>query len=219
MLLAIYLFSIFTGVAIGWLRFNRLTTPYRLLTGLLTYTLISEIISESVLKHLESPVYKNFNYTLYSFVFISLISLFQYKTSADKRFKQIIVTQYFIVVTYILINSLYKGLYRFPSTQLIVLSFSLIILSLYRLSELAEKATEVAITSIPDFYVSSAYLTFFLMSITMWVQKNYFPDTSEGATVFFDWFFNLVCYTSYFVLAYALHLNYKNNSKKANKFG
>lgn len=219
MFLTLYLLSILTGVITGWLQFRYLTAPYRLLTVLLSYTLLSEVLSEAVLKHLESPVYKNFNYTLYSFVFISIISLFQYKTTADKRFKQIIITQYVIVITYILINSLYKGFQHFPSTQLIVLSFSLIILSLYRLSELAENATENAISSIPDFYVSCAYLTFFLMSITMWVQKKYFPNASEAITVFFDWFFNAICYTSYFVLAYAIHLDYTNNSKKTKRLG
>lgn len=215
----VYFLSIFTAVAIGWLRFSQLTTPYRLLTILLSYTLLSELISETLLKPIDSPVYKNFNFVLYSFVFINLISLFQYKTTASKRFKKIILVQYVIVAAYIVINSLHKGFQHFPSSQLIVLSFSLIILSLYRLSELAEHATERSIASIPDFYVSCAYLIFFFLSITMWVQKNYFPKASEAITVFFNWFFNVVCYTSYLVLAYALHLDYKHNSKKAKGLG
>jgi membrane-associated HD superfamily phosphohydrolase len=216
--LTFYLLSILTGVVTGWLRFSQLTTPYRLLTGLLTYTFLSEAISAFLLKPLASPVYKNFNYVLYSFVFISIVSLFQHMTTADKRFKKIIVLQYIIVAIYILINSRYMDYDAFPSTQLIVMSFALIILSLYRLNELAENATESAITSIPDFYASCAYLIFFLLSITLWVQIKYFPKASKEVKVFFEWFFNIVCYIYYAILAYAIHLDYRN-SKKTKRFG
>ena len=88
--LILYFISISIGVVIGLVKLNQLTTPYKLLTGLLVYTLISELVSELLLKHFENPVYKNFNFVLYTIIFILLISAFQYLSTQSKNFKKII---------------------------------------------------------------------------------------------------------------------------------
>lgn len=157
-----YLISISIGVVIGLVKLKQLTTPYKLLTGLLVYTLVSELTSELILKHIENPVYKNFNYVLYTIIFILLISTFQYLSTQSKIFKKIIMIQGLALLISVIWISYANGFTQFPSTQLILLSFPLIILSLYRLGELAQNGTDTPITRIPDFYASCAYLIFSL---------------------------------------------------------
>lgn len=215
-LLIFYFISISIGVVIGLVKLKQLTTPYKLLTGLLVYTLVSELISELILKHLENLVYKNFNYVLYTIVFIFLISAFQYLSTQSKVFKKIIVFQGLILLISTIWISYENGFSQFPSTQLILLSFPLIILSLYRLGELAENGTGIAITRIPDFYASCAYLIFFFISITFWVKKKFFPgEDSVQIKLLIDLIFNLVCYINYLLLAYAILLNANRQKSKS----
>jgi hypothetical protein len=214
--LILYFISISIGVVIGLVKLKQLTTPYRLLAGLLVYTLISELVSELILKHIENPVYKNFNFVLYTIVFIFLISTFQYLSTHSNLFKKIIVIQGLGLLFSVVWISYQDGFKDFPSTQLILLSFPLIILSLYRLGELAQNGTDIPITGIPDFYASCAYLIFFFISITFWVKKKFFPgEDSEQIKLLIDWIFNLVCYINYLLLAYALFLNAKRHKNKS----
>ena len=210
-----YLISISIGVVIGLVKLKQLTTPYKLLTGLLVYTLVSELTSELILKHIENPVYKNFNYVLYTIIFILLISTFQYLSTQSKIFKKIIIIQGLALLISVIWISYENGFTQFPSTQLILLSFPLIILSLYRLGELAQNGTDTPITRIPDFYASCAYLIFFFISITFWVKKKFFPgEDSIQIKLLIDLIFNLVCYINYLLLAYALLLNANRQKNK-----
>lgn len=214
--LIFYFISISIGVVIGLVKLKQLTTPYKLLTGLLVYTLMSELVSELILKHIENPVYKNFNYVLYTIIFILLISAFQYLSTQSKIFKKIIIIQGLALLISVIWISYENGFNNFPATQLILLSFPLIILSLYRLGELAQNGTDTPLTRIPDFYASCAYLIFFFISITLWVQEKYFQQAiSEQVKLLIEWIFNLVCYINYLLLAYALLLNANRQKSKS----
>ena len=121
--LIFYFISISIGVVIGLVKLKQLTTPYRLLTGLLVYTLASELTSELILKHIENPVYKNLNYVLYTIIFILLISTFQYISTQSKIFKNIIVIQGFGLFISVIWISFNDDFTRFPATQLILYPF------------------------------------------------------------------------------------------------
>lgn len=167
----LYLLLVFIAAACGMVRFKKLTIPFKLLTGLLIYTLISEISSRifAVNYRNSSPVYH-----LYIPVQFTFFVLIYSRLTGNEKYRELYVWSILAFWMLGFINLFFfQDILRFPSNTILIACSFLIGVSLFQFKKMLTVVEERSIFRQSVFWLNAGVLLFFTSTFLYWGTYNY----------------------------------------------
>lgn len=205
----LYSAIILAGGITGLLKWSYLTRPFKLLSGLLLVTFVSEtaayisaiIIRSNVLVfNIFDPVEVIFFTFIFSYIFISL------------RYRRMIILSGIIITFLIILTSVLKLQGNLINTIAIVIKSNFyIILSLLKFKEILLNPEEDNLLKEPVFWVCSSVLFFFSINLLYWASSNYLEKYDHRYNL--AWLLNYSNIIFYLLILYSFLLIKKNKKE------
>lgn len=201
-LVTIYLVLLALTTLTGLVSFKRLTSPFRLLTFLVLYVFISELLGRCLIslgsRNL-SPLYH-----LNALVLIGLTALMYLKILKNHSYSQRIVIILSVICGLIaLLNTLFhQSIFTIPSFSIAANAFQSISLSLLIFNDMIKSPTRTPILKQSLFWLNSGTFIFYSANFAGFILYNeYFQlkGVAKEWLFYLNWIGNMILYSCYLI--------------------
>jgi hypothetical protein len=202
----IYLSALLISTIIGVVNFKKLTTPFRLLSILLAYTLIHEC---AVRIGASYKISLNVVYQIYILVAFSLYALIYYFSLIKPLRKSVALVISVIILALGTVNIL-TSIDNFPSIAISFCSCMIIFLSLLQLNELLYSDPEKKLIHKPLFWMNTAIMVYWSINFLQLGLYSYFvkANTPNPITQNIHTYSSIVYYA---ILGFCLYFSNRRN--------
>jgi|SRR6218665_25455 len=167
----LYLLLVFVVAACGMVRYRKLTMPFKLLTFLLTFTLISEVCSRLFAVNFKnsSPVYHLYIPVQFTF----FIWIYFHLHGKDRSFAGYAWGGLLFWILCLINLFFFQDIFRFPSNTILISSCILIGISLFQFKKMLAMVEEKSIFRQSVFWLNAGVLLFFTSTFLYWGTYNY----------------------------------------------
>lgn len=210
----IYFLVLIIVILLGIVNFKKLTIPFKLLTVIVTVTILIEITAKFCAVKFKNNMPVSHIASLFEYIFFSLTFYYLFKSSLIKK---TIIVLMIIMCFFFIINALFLQPYltSFPTNMIMVSEILYSVFSLLLFKQMLLYPIQTNITKQSVFWFNLSVLFF---STTMFLDLgliNYFLSHHLNDNLLYDcnFYINILFYS---LIGFSIHLNSKENLQTQN---